>query len=132
MKWIGLFSNKKVKLAGKPINLLDTLCVQLEKLMAYGPGEQDIVMLQHKFVVEKADGSKGVLTSTLQAYGSPLADGHSAMALTVGVPCGLAVQLVLDGVLNTPGVQAPYSEDVCKILREKLEEVGIGMTERWL
>lgn len=132
MKWIGLFSTEKAKLAGKPVNLLDTLCIQLEKLMAYAPGEQDIVMLQHKFVVEKADGSKGVLTSTLQAYGSPLVGGHSAMALTVGLPCGLAVNLVLDGVLSKPGVHAPYEEDVANILREKLEAEGIGMTERWL
>jgi len=41
------------------------------------------------------------LTSTLEQYGDP--SGHSAMALTVGVPCGIAAQLVLDGVLNMPG-----------------------------
>lgn len=37
-------------------NLLDTLCARLEKLMSFQPGEQDLVMLQHKFVVEGADG----------------------------------------------------------------------------
>lgn len=35
-------------------NLLDTLCGRLEKLMSFGPGERDLVMLQHKFVVEWA------------------------------------------------------------------------------
>lgn len=131
-------------------------------------------MLQHKFVVERADGKvvstasalgkvgrrreeKGAicstrltrfcfflsrslqetLTSTLEAYGSSTG-GPSAMvglsfllspprsaephpspffsslvqALTVGVPCGVAVQLILDGVITKKGVQQPYDEEV--------------------
>jgi spermidine synthase / saccharopine dehydrogenase (NADP+, L-glutamate-forming) len=54
------------------------------------------------------------------------------MALTVGVPCGIASQLVLDGVLNTPGVHAPYSKEVCETIRIVLEEEGIGMVEKVL
>ena len=38
--------------------MLDTLCARLETLMAYAPGERDLVMLQHKFVVERADGTE--------------------------------------------------------------------------
>lgn len=70
------------------------------------------------------------LTSTLEAYGDPT--GHSAMALTVGLPCGIATQLVLDGVLSTPGVHAPYSKEICDPLREALEREGLGMVERVL
>ena len=54
LRWIGLFSNEKATV--RDGNLLDTLCAQLETLMAYAPGERDLVMLQHKFVVEWADG----------------------------------------------------------------------------
>lgn len=54
LRWIGLFSQDKVE--PRSGNLLDTLCARLETLMAYGPGERDLVMLQHKFVVEWADG----------------------------------------------------------------------------
>ncbi len=39
-------------------NLRDTLCAQLETLMQYGPAERDLVMLQHKFVVQWADVSE--------------------------------------------------------------------------
>jgi hypothetical protein len=39
-------------------DLLDTLCARLEKLMSFGPGERDLIMLQHKFVVEWSDGKK--------------------------------------------------------------------------
>ncbi|KAK0449037.1 saccharopine dehydrogenase [Desarmillaria tabescens] len=92
LRWIGLFSSEKVK--PRAGNLLDTLCAQLEGLMKYEQGERDLVMLQHKFIVEWQDGKQETLTSTLEAYGSPV--GHSAMALTVGLPCGIATQLILE------------------------------------
>ncbi|KAA1479185.1 saccharopine dehydrogenase [Dentipellis sp. KUC8613] len=128
LRWIGLFSATPATVRAG--NLLDTLCAQLETLMQYGPAERDLVMLQHKFVVQWADGSEQTLTSTLEAYGYP--GGHSAMALTVGLPCGIASQLVLDGVLSAPGVQVPYSKAICDPIREVLEKEGLGMVERVL
>jgi len=125
LRWIGLFSSEKVK--PRAGNLLDTLCARLESLMAYAEGERDLVMLQHKFTIEWANGEEEIITSTLEMYGTP--GGHSAMAVTVGVPCGIATQLVLDGVLNKPGVQAPYTKDVCDPLIELLEKEGLGMVE---
>ncbi|KZW03319.1 hypothetical protein EXIGLDRAFT_636498, partial [Exidia glandulosa HHB12029] len=125
LKWIGLFSSEKVQ--PRAGNLLDTLCAVLEARMAYGPGERDLVMLQHKFIVEYADGKKETITSTLERLGDPT--GHSAMALLVGVPCGIAVQLVLDGVFKTPGVLAPYDRTVCDPIREILEKEGIRMID---
>ncbi|TFY63258.1 hypothetical protein EVG20_g6390 [Dentipellis fragilis] len=128
LRWVGLFSAAPATVRAG--NLLDTLCAQLETLMQYGPAERDLVMLQHKFVVQWADGSEQTLTSTLEAYGYP--GGHSAMALTVGLPCGIASQLVLDGVLSAPGVQVPYSKEICDPIREVLEKEGLGMVERVL
>lgn len=88
-------------------------------------------MLQHKFIVEwpKEGGApeEEIITSTLEMYGTP--GGHSAMAVTVGVPCGIATQLVLDGVINQPGVQAPYTKELCDPLIELLEKEGLGMIE---
>ncbi|KZV66301.1 saccharopine dehydrogenase [Peniophora sp. CONT] len=128
MRWIGLFSTEKAPVRAG--NLLDTLCARLEELMKYEEGERDLVMLQHKFFVEWADGTESILTSTLEAYGAP--QGHSAMALLVGVPCGIATQLVLDGVINQKGIQAPYSKEICDPIREILEKEGIGMVEKVL
>ena len=56
MRWVGMLSSEKATIVGR--NLLDTLCTQLEKLMSYKPGERDLVMLQHKFVVQWFDCSK--------------------------------------------------------------------------
>jgi len=115
--------------------------------MKYEDGERDLVMLQHKFVVEWADGKtvraplslfissmlmvfQDTITSTLESYGSP--KGHSAMALTVGLPCGIATQLILDGKINTPGILAPYTTDITEPIREILESHGVGLTEKVL
>ena len=51
---MGIFAAEKATIVGR--NLLDTLCTQLEELMSFREGERDLVMLQHKFVVEWANG----------------------------------------------------------------------------
>lgn len=56
MRYFGLFSSQEATIRGH--NLLDSLCGQLEKLLSFQPGERDLVMLQHKFVVEWSDGQK--------------------------------------------------------------------------
>ncbi|PKX92643.1 saccharopine dehydrogenase (NADP+, L-glutamate-forming) [Aspergillus novofumigatus IBT 16806] len=114
LRWIGLFSDEQITPARK---------------MQYGPGERDMVMLQHKFGIEHKDGSKETRTSTLVEYGDP--KGYSAMAKTVGVPCGVAVKLVLDGTISQKGVLAPMTWDICEPLLKTLkEEYGIEMIEK--
>lgn len=51
---MGVLSPEKATVTGA--TFLDTLCAQLEKLMSFLPEERDLVMLQHKFVLEWADG----------------------------------------------------------------------------
>jgi spermidine synthase len=52
------------------------------------------------------------------------------MSRAVGVPCGIASQLILYGVLNEPGVHAPYTLEICEPLRRILEAEGLVPTER--
>jgi saccharopine dehydrogenase (NADP+, L-glutamate forming) len=56
MKWMGILSHVEATVVKG--NLLDTLCAQLEKLMSFAPGERDLVILQHKFVVHWCDGTE--------------------------------------------------------------------------
>ncbi|KAI4262935.1 MAG: hypothetical protein L6R42_001893 [Xanthoria sp. 1 TBL-2021] len=128
LHWIGLFSSNPATIRGN--NLLDTLCAQLEKYLSYQPCERDLVILQHKFEVEWQDGKKETSTSTLELYGD--ADGYSAMAKSVGVTCGIAAQLVLEGheAFKGPGVMAPYRREICDPIRELLEKEGITLVEK--
>ena len=127
MRWLGFFSNTNVTRRG---SLLDTFCATLETKMQYEENERDLVFLQHRFEIELKDGSHQTRTSTLVEYGK--VGGYSAMATTVGVPCGIATQLVLDGKLTATGVLAPMSHEINQPIIELLEQEGIGMVERIL
>ncbi|KAL9136591.1 MAG: hypothetical protein Q9175_002210 [Cornicularia normoerica] len=130
MRYFGLFTSQEATI--RDHNLLDSLCGQLEKLLSFQPGERDLVMLQHKFVVEWSDGKKDTFTSTLELHGDP--KGYSAMSKSVGITCGIATQLLLDGhpALNTPGVLVPYQQEICDPIRVLLEREGIKMVEETL
>lgn len=51
------------------------------------------------------------------------------MARLVGMPCGVAAQQVLDGVITTPGVLAPLNAKINGPLIEALKEEGIECRE---
>jgi spermidine synthase len=62
LRWIGVFGQEKVVARQ---SILDTLCATLEQKMAYGKGERDMVMLQHKFEIQLKDGTKVCLNRYL-------------------------------------------------------------------
>ncbi|OSD05658.1 saccharopine dehydrogenase [Trametes coccinea BRFM310] len=119
MKWIGIFSSDKADI--RDSNLLDTFCARLEPLMRFEEGSAT----SSSFSI---NGTHDTITSTLEAYGEP--DGHSAMARYVGVPCGIAAQMVLDGLFKKPGIFAPHSKEICDPIRETLEANGMGLIEK--
>ena len=124
-KWLGLFSSKIMVERRK--NPLDTLCATLESKMMYKSGERDMVFLQHRFEVELPGPILQTRTSTGIWYGSP--NGTSAMARTVGVPCGIAVDLILQGKISKRGILAPMTKEINEPLLEKLEQHGIAMVD---
>lgn len=54
------------------------------------------------------------------------------MALSVGMTCGIATQLLMDchPTLSKPGVLAPYTKDICDPIRILLEKEGVKMVEQ--
>ena len=67
------------------------------------------------------------MTSTLLDYGDP--NGYSSMAKLVGIPCGVAAQQVLDGIISTPGVLGPLNAKINGPLIETLKKEGIECRE---
>ncbi|RHZ56842.1 hypothetical protein Glove_396g110 [Diversispora epigaea] len=127
LKWIGLFSENYANRQG---TLLDTFCAALEEKMQYAENERDMIILQHKFEIETKTGENETWTSTLLEYGEPR--GTSAMATTVGTPCGIAAQLILDGIIAEKGVLAPYTPEINNPIIKALEEEGIKIIEEKL
>jgi saccharopine dehydrogenase (NADP+, L-glutamate forming) len=54
------------------------------------------------------------------------------MALSVGVTCGIATQLLLDDypAVRKPGVLAPYTKDICDPIRQLLEKEDVVLVEQ--
>ena len=129
LRWVGLFSDEQIDPRGTP---LDCLCATLEKKMKYEDGERDFIMLQHKFAIEHKDGSKEMRTSTLCEYGAPVGgDEYSAMAKLVGVPCAVAVLMILNGEIKDKGILAPVTPELSEPIRLQLkEQYGIDLVEK--
>jgi len=124
LTWMELYSKVKVVKKG---NYLDCLCELLQDKLQYEKGEQDMIILHHIFGIEWSDGSKEIKTSTLVVHGDH--DG-TAMAKTVGLPIGIATDLLLDGVIKTPGVVSPMSPEVYKPMMKFLANEGIRFVEK--
>lgn len=54
------------------------------------------------------------------------------MVLSVGITCGIATQLMMDGhpTLSKPGVLAPYTKEMCDPIRTLVEKEGVKMVEQ--
>lgn len=117
--WIGLFDDIEVALKG---TLLDCFSHRLEALMSYKPHEKDMIMLQHIFTIEKADGKRYTKKATLLDFAT---EKFSSMARTTGLPCAITVQLILDGKINRRGVLGPMYPDMNDLILEGLEKENV-------
>ncbi|KAJ3526571.1 hypothetical protein NM208_g11127 [Fusarium decemcellulare] len=88
--------------------------------MQYEQGERDMVMLQHKFVIEHQDGRRETRTSTLCENGDP----KTYFAMT-------PVKLVLDGTISDKGILAPLHDSINEpLMRALRENYGIECHEK--
>jgi saccharopine dehydrogenase-like NADP-dependent oxidoreductase len=86
-----------------------------------------MALMQHRFEIEKADGTVDIHTSTLCVYGEP--NGTTAMAATVGVTAAVGLELLLSGDVQTKGVVRPVSPDVYLKGLDLLEKEGFKFKE---
>ena len=114
-----------------PKTKVDSLSGLLASKLRFGPGERDLVILQHTFGAEWPNGRKEIIKSGVVAYGEPLGakigerDPYTAMGMTVGLPAAIGADVLLQGrsdptsaIGRLSGVLAPMS----KILYEPILE----------
>jgi len=124
MEWLGLFSGEKV--ADIP-NPLDILSERMQAKMPYSPGERDMIVMRHTFVVENASGEREKITSTLIDYGIP--NGDTSMARTVSLPLAVGVSLMARGKIDQIGVVRPVDPAVYQPVMKELARLDIRMQE---
>jgi len=119
--WLGLFSQQP--LPDDARSPLDALAHLFGDKLAYGEGERDMVVIQHRFGIERARGGRREVVERLVTFGT--AGDESAMARTVGLPAALATGLILDGKVTATGVQIPVAEEIARPVLRGLRERGI-------
>ena len=124
LTWLGILSD--VIVPEEATTPIDALCTLMVEQLAYGEGEQDMVILRHELEVER-EGTCERVVATLVQYGVP--GGDTAIARTVGLPAAIGVRLLLEGRIELIGVHVPVTPDVYVPVLAELEGLGIRFNE---
>ena len=117
--------NKKVGLQNAtPAQILQQILSDKWTLEA---NDKDMIVMHHKFGFENQSG-KHQIESSMVINGDD--QTYTAMAKTVGLPVAMATVRILNGEINTPGVQLPITKEVYEPILKELEEYGITFSEK--
>jgi len=122
--WLGLVSDDP--LPKEATTYLDVLAQRMLSKMQYAPGERDMLVMQHEFVVRYADRTEKIL-STMVDYGIP--NGDTSMSRLVGLAAAIAARMILQGEIDLPGVQVPMVPAIYEPVLEELATLGVRFTE---
>ena len=126
LEWLGFFGDEAVAVVrGAPV---DVLTARMLEKMSYGPGERDMLVLQHQFLAEYPDRRQHIV-STMIDFGIP--GGDTSMSRTVGLPAAIGVKLILQGAITLTGVHVPVVPEIYEPVLDELEAMGIHFTETW-
>ncbi len=126
MNWLGLFSDEKIGIKDTRINIVGKLMI--DKMTLTGD-ERDMVVMMHMFKVSYPDGKQEVIRSTMLDFGTPNTD--TSVARTVSLPAAAGVMMILEGQIKLTGVHIPILPELYNPILDKLEELGIKMTEEY-
>lgn len=117
-------AEKKIPLTeASPAQMLQYI---LEDSWSLDDDDKDMIVMYHKFGYE-LDGQKHQIDSNMVVTGENRT--HTAMAKTVGLPVAMATLAILNGKINTPGVQIPLQSEVYEPILAELEQYGIKFKE---
>jgi len=127
LKWIGFFDDEIIGLEnGTPAQILEHI---LKKKWSLETEDKDQIVMWHKFNYRVA-GVPKMLESSMVVTGEN--QEKTAMAMTVGLPLGIAAKNILQGKIQRPGVSIPIFKDIYVPILKELEESGITFQEREL
>jgi saccharopine dehydrogenase-like NADP-dependent oxidoreductase len=102
----------------------------LEKILSHNwtllPEDKDMIVMYHKIGYE-INGEQKQIDSTMVCLGDD--QTYTAMSKTVGLPVAIATLKILNGEIQTAGVQLPISKEVYLPILEELEKYGVVFKE---
>ncbi|MCB0516493.1 MAG: saccharopine dehydrogenase C-terminal domain-containing protein [Chitinophagales bacterium] len=126
LKWLGLFSDDKIPTTHATASPAEILCAILSEKWVLQPNDKDFILMLHEIIYETEEG-KYLLQSSMNCIGED--SEHTAIAKTVGLPCGIFVKLLANNEISLRGVHAPVSAEVYKPVLAELAEYGISFSE---
>lgn len=124
IEWLGLLSDEKIKL--KDATPSEILLDLLIKKWRFTESDRDMVILQTEVEYE-IDNRVEKIISSFVIKGEP--GFNTAMASTVGLPMGIAVNLILSNKVNEKGVIIPIYPEIYKPALKELTDLGIKPVE---
>jgi saccharopine dehydrogenase-like NADP-dependent oxidoreductase len=104
----------------------DVLQFILEKKLVLDANDKDMIVMLHEF--EYTIGSqKKAIKSVLRVVGEN--NTHTAMAKTVGLPLGIAAQLILEGSIKETGLHIPILPSIYEPVLNELKKHNIIFEE---
>ncbi len=102
----------------------------LEKILSYKwtlqPEDKDMIVMYHKIGYE-LNGEQKQIDATMVCLGDD--QTYTAMAKTVGLPVAIAALKILNGEIQTTGVQLPIAKEVYLPILAELEKYGVVFNE---
>jgi len=124
LEWLGFLSGEPLPAGAN--TYLDVLAQRMLEKMQYAPGERDLLVMQHEFVVDYDDRTEKT-TSTLVDYGIP--NGDTSMSRLVGLPAAIAARMVLQGEIELTGVHVPTVPAIYEPVLKELAALGVQFRE---
>jgi len=126
LEWLGLFDSEPVNLGkdGTPAQMLQKI---LKDKWSLSDEDKDMIVMWHKFGYY-LNGKKFGIESSMVHIGKDQV--YTAMSDTVGYPVAICAEMILNGTIQSKGVQLPTHAEIYNPVLEKLSEYGIKFNEK--
>ena len=126
LKEINLFcDSKKVPFEkASPAQILEYI---LKEAWRLEDNDKDMIVMYHEFKYRDNLNNEKTIVSTMGCVGED--STFTAMAKTVGLPLAISCLMILNGQINSPGVQTPVVKEIYEPVLKELETFGISFNE---
>ena len=123
---IDLFSKtKKIPLKNaSPAQILEHI---LKEAWQLEDNDKDMIVMYHEFKFRDNLNKEKTIVSTMGCIGED--STFTAMAKTVGLPLAISCLMILNGQINSLGVQTPVNKEIYEPVLKELESFGILFNE---
>lgn len=126
LRWLGIFD--KTIIGVKDLTPAKILQKIMEEKLSLDEGDKDMIVMQHEFIYKDKNDKHRKIISSLVVEGHD--DTHTAMAMTVGLPLGIATKLILQDKIPLTGVEIPISKLIYEPVLDELKKYDIKFVDK--